>query len=350
MPGQIISVPFLSQTEDMDKYLLEYRSLKLIRQSSDSFQPRNAPPHQSNYHSHYNHMKYNNTGSYYYNGNTHNQTSLQPMNRSIPSTSYGTYSHNRPNDVPFMNAQKKHNRFNTNNSVNQQKYKQYSQYPSNPVVTAHLKQTYPQLYYNSNVNNNNNNNNNNSNALYNQAQFSTRYFNSNSSPSLATSSSNSSSPYNQTSFEYMLPSTSAAATNLSTSSSNNSALTNPTTATSASTDLINDLSTGPTANSLIPDLHSTPTIPFLPTNQTLLMSSAAPGPIGTNIHPSQSSPSPSLRDNFTSVPVNMSSSASLLMNDSSLGWGSNHMNVSSSSQSASTRPFGIWNTDMSVWS
>ncbi|EJT41651.1 YBL081W-like protein [Saccharomyces kudriavzevii IFO 1802] len=359
MPGQIISTPFLSQNEDMDKYLLEYRNLKLIHQSSNSFQSRNAPPHQSNYHSHYSQLKYSNTNGYYYNNsnsnsNPHNQAGLQSMNRSVSSSPYGAYNHNRPNEIPYMNAQKKHYRFNTNNNnLNQQKYKQYSQYSSNPVVTAHLKQTYPQLYYNSNANvhpNNNNNNNNSKNALYNQAQFSTRYFNSNSSPSLTSSTSNSSSPYNQTSFEYILPSTSAPSTNLSSSSSNNSTHTVPTTAASASTDLINDLPTVPSASSHVADSQPTPTIPFLPTNQALLMSSAAPGPIGANIRLPQSSPSPSLRDDFATAPANMSSSSSLLMNDSSLGWGSNHMNVSSSSQPASSRPFGIWNNDMSVWS
>ncbi|AMD20449.1 HDL295Cp [Eremothecium sinecaudum] len=34
MPGQIISVPFVSQIEDMDKYLTEYRSLKLMPQNA----------------------------------------------------------------------------------------------------------------------------------------------------------------------------------------------------------------------------------------------------------------------------------------------------------------------------
>ncbi|AJP85367.1 CDN_1a_G0001320.mRNA.1.CDS.1 [Saccharomyces cerevisiae] len=369
MPGQIISIPFLSQNEDMDKYLLEYRSLKLLHQSSNSFQSHNAPSHQSNYHPHYNHMKYNNTGSYYYYNNNnnssvnpHNQAGLQSINRSIPSAPYGAYNQNRANDVPYMNTQKKHHRFSANNSLNQQKYKQYPQYTSNPMVTAHLKQTYPQLYYNSNVNahnnnnnnnsnnSNNNNNNNNNNNLYNQTQFSTRYFNSNSSPSLTSSTSNSSSPYNQSTFEYILPSTSAASTNLSSSSSNNSMHTNPTTATSTSADLINDLPVGPTSSSLISDLHSPPTVSFLPASQTLLMSSTTSSSIGTNINPPQHSPSPSQREDFSTAPVNMSSSASLLMNDSSLGWGSNHMNVSSSSQPASSRPFGIWNTDMSVWS
>ncbi|CAI5040179.1 CRE_HP_G0107100.mRNA.1.CDS.1 [Saccharomyces cerevisiae] len=346
MPGQIISIPFLSQNEDMDKYLLEYRSLKLLHQSSNSFQSHNAPSHQSNYHPHYNHMKYNNTGSYYYYNNNnnssvnpHNQAGLQSINRSIPSAPYGAYNQNRANDVPYMNTQKKHHRFSANNNLNQQKYKQYPQYTSNPMVTAHLKQAYPQLYYNSNVNaHNNNNNSNNSN---NQTQFSTRYFNSNSSPSLTSSTSNSSSPYNQSTFEYILPSTSAASTNLSSSSSNNSMHTNPTTATSTSADLINDLPVGPTSSSLISDLHSP---------STLLMSSTTSSSIGTNINPPQHSPSPSQREDFSTAPVNMSSSASLLMNDSSLGWGSNHMNVSSSSQPASSRPFGIWNTDMSVWS
>ncbi|AET40999.1 uncharacterized protein Ecym_7150 [Eremothecium cymbalariae DBVPG len=33
MPGQILSVPFISQLEDMDKYLMEYRSLKLMPQN-----------------------------------------------------------------------------------------------------------------------------------------------------------------------------------------------------------------------------------------------------------------------------------------------------------------------------
>ncbi|SCU87218.1 LAMI_0D05204g1_1 [Lachancea mirantina] len=37
MPGEIVSVPFLSQIEDMDKYLLEYRSLKLMPQNGNAY-------------------------------------------------------------------------------------------------------------------------------------------------------------------------------------------------------------------------------------------------------------------------------------------------------------------------
>lgn len=39
MPGQLFNLPFLSQVEDMDKYLLEYRSLKLMpQQQTNSYQ------------------------------------------------------------------------------------------------------------------------------------------------------------------------------------------------------------------------------------------------------------------------------------------------------------------------
>lgn len=40
------------------------------------------------------------------------------------------------------------------------------------------------------------------------------------------------------------------------------------------------------------------------------------------------------------------SGSNLLMNDYSVGWGSNHANSSSSAGGS----FGIWNNDMSVWS
>lgn len=41
MPGQLISVPFISQVEDMDKYLLEYRSLKLLPHNTVNFHHQN---------------------------------------------------------------------------------------------------------------------------------------------------------------------------------------------------------------------------------------------------------------------------------------------------------------------
>lgn len=37
MPGQIVSVPFISQIEDMEKYLAEYRLLKLMPQNQQQF-------------------------------------------------------------------------------------------------------------------------------------------------------------------------------------------------------------------------------------------------------------------------------------------------------------------------
>ncbi|SCV01409.1 LANO_0F11628g1_1 [Lachancea nothofagi CBS 11611] len=49
MPGQIVSVPFLSQVEDMDKYLLEYRSLKVMPQNAVNFQQQQQQQQQVRY-------------------------------------------------------------------------------------------------------------------------------------------------------------------------------------------------------------------------------------------------------------------------------------------------------------
>lgn len=132
MPGPIVSVAFLSQSEDMESYLTEYRALKLKRPDSGSLSSGCVPTLADD--------RNKPKPSYNFNANNNMYNKKKPTN-------YGnSYGNNQANRYPnsFMKY---------NNNVKQQPQPQHYKHGTTPysnssTVAAHLKSVYPQIYYN----------------------------------------------------------------------------------------------------------------------------------------------------------------------------------------------------------
>ncbi|CAR26180.1 hypothetical protein ZYGR_0E01640 [Zygosaccharomyces rouxii] len=333
MPGKIESTAFLSQLEDMDKYLLEYRSLKLMPQVTNAFGA----------------MRFNNNNFEMDNDLLKNSKKLNGINGGNNNNNNNNNSNNNNNNrKKFMNKQAF--RLNSPTAV---KFPHTKAVPptaaptaapagaTTPLVNSHNfnkanSATYP-LYYNTA--------NNNSNASLAQPPLSS----STSSPSFVPPRVDSSlSGYDPT-FDYVVPtptptdytnqfstpfssylnsginpnmSSSVGATTAGTPVASSANL-----ATSGSSDMVNNLVGTNTFNSGV----SAP----LAFDQPLPTSS-----ISASMGASGLASTPTTAD----LSGNNLGSDQLLMNDLSLGWGSNHVS------SAGAGNYGIWNNDMSVWS
>ncbi|CCF60793.1 hypothetical protein KAFR_0L01830 [Kazachstania africana CBS 2517] len=151
MPGEIVSVPFSSQIEDVDKYLLDYRNLKSVPQHNSSSSD-GANSFDNQFQTRYGSNNYINKrvdmfseGNAYYNrvgnrgylnSNSNNYNRKKNMNRSYNSR------------TETLNQE----HFDQNNHESpQQDLVGLNFYSQNPAVAAHLKQTYPQLFQNINI-------------------------------------------------------------------------------------------------------------------------------------------------------------------------------------------------------
>lgn len=398
MPGKIEGIPFLSQVEDVDKYLLEYRSLKLMPQTTNSFQPRNANQH----HHHLPHQMRHNLNSSSINsiesagGEFYSAIKGGGNNRAIQMGNYGNVTNNGNNNCNGNNNKGVNgiNVSNINGTVNRKKCignsnqgyrfnnsgvrftpqyqsqkQQHSQFTSNPAIASHYKQAYPQLYYNTANSSSTVSLDRLNSPFYglNQQQQNAsqqqQYSSSNSSPSPAPqradnslSGGSSIASYNS-SFDYAAPlsnefnnqfsSGPAPFSNYLNSGLISSTYIAPTAASAASTsntDLrssSNDMAGDFTDASLVSGKNnvSATTLEFehLPT-QAVLSAPSVTSSIGTIAQDSSSD-----KDDGSG---GKNAANQFLMNDYSVNWGSNHVNVSSANSGA----FGIWNNDMSVWS
>lgn len=135
MPGKIISIPFLAQNEDMDRYLVKYNENRKTNENSNASNAANN--------SRSRHNGYNNFHRFHYAKNG-------PGNSMVDSLSY---FNNRNFNAPFSSS--------TNNEMgnkirlngNSMKYNQYKvndpgQQSNLLMATTQLKQAYSQLYYN----------------------------------------------------------------------------------------------------------------------------------------------------------------------------------------------------------
>lgn len=401
MPGKIEGIPFLSQVEDVDKYLLEYRSLKLMPQTTNSFQPRNAHqphnhlPHQMRHNLNSNSINsIENAGSEFYSaikggGNNRAMQMGNYGNVTNNGTINGNSNNNKGvNGINVSNINGTVNRkkcignsnqgYRFNNSgmrftpqYQSQKQQHSSQFTPNPAITNHYKQAYSQLYYNTANSSSTVSLDRLNSPFYgsNQQQQQNasqqqQYSSSNSSPSPApqradnSSSGASSIPSYNGSFDYSVPISNDFNNQFSSGSAPFSNYLNgglvsstpiaPTAvaAASASNNVnlrssSNDITGGFPSASLISGKNSgsATTLEFehLPT-QAVLSPPSVSNSIGTIAQDSSSN-----KDNGSG---GKNAANQFLMNDYSVGWGSNHVNVSSANSGA----FGIWNNDMSVWS
>ncbi|KAL3229288.1 hypothetical protein RNJ44_02375 [Nakaseomyces bracarensis] len=144
MPGKIISVPFLSQNEDMDRYLIDYQrnknNYKGKLRASNSMSVQQRPDGNKNIQSQtsvdnmnlYKNRGMNNNSNYSSGANSN--INIGNLNRNNPSANFG---HNLKNGglVPSQN------------SNNQQKGRFAQQQTNQPIAAAQLKQVYSQFYY-----------------------------------------------------------------------------------------------------------------------------------------------------------------------------------------------------------
>lgn len=380
MPGKIESVPFLSQLEDVDKYLLEYRSLKLTSPNPSSYNQH----HQIHGQMRYSHSNGSGTfdngggdksgidgkqlpmGNVMFNGKSSNSMSV-PIN--------GAMGMNRKK---VMNTSNQSYRYNNNAAMKygaqyQPKQHQQPAFAANSMITNHLKQVYPQMSYNTNGSGSNLAldqlsssfmvpNQNKSSQQQQQQQQQQGYPSSNSSPSPAPPladaalSGNSSISSFSSNIGYVLPTTSG--------SSNSQFAAQAPFSNYLDSGLISSASIAPgispTTNISAPT--GTDMVGGYPSN-ALANEAAHTGAPAFNFEQGISTPAlmseaisvdratPLARENtlasFDGSSGSMNNSGSnLLMNDYSVGWGSNHANSSSSAGGS----FGIWNNDMSVWS
>lgn len=323
MPGKIESTAFLSQLEDMDKYLLEYRSLKLMPQVTNAFGA----------------MRFNN------NNNFEMDNDLLKNNKKLSTINGGNNNNNNNNNnnrKKFMNKQA----FRLNSPTGVKFSPHAKGIPSTapptgtttPLVNTHLNKatsaTYP-MYYNTA--------NSNSNASLVQPPLSS----STSSPSFIPRRVDSSLSGYDPSFDYVVPTATDYTNQLSTpfpsylnsgihpnigSSVGATTVGTPVAsstnlATTGSNDIINNLVGSNTFSSGVPAP--------LAFDQSLPTSSISASMGASGLAPTSSA---------TDLSGNNLGSDQLLMNDLSLGWGSNHVS------SAGAGNYGIWNNDMSVWS
>ncbi|SCW00080.1 LAFE_0B09010g1_1 [Lachancea fermentati] len=320
MPGQIVSIPFLSQIEDMDKYLLEYRSLKLMPQNAVSFtQPQ---------------MRYN-------------------VNRAMNNGVGGGNTNTRKKLLNNTNGVQVY-RYNNNTT-------KYGQQSGSGVMAqtqngsgGSFKPAYPQMFYGAGNSSSMSLPQVPSPTLYGAAQTQQQFMTASSSSSStpppilhASISGTSSISSLGGEYEYLLPnevngqymSSNSAGNSVPTSTN----VTAPSTATMSSGYLDSVVSAPAGFKIESAGSSSTDFINGLPSS--LLSEGMNPNGFlagttnNTNSFFGNTVSYPSSGSNATT-----SSSSNFMMQDSK-GWGNNNANTSSN-----TGSFGIWNNDMSVWS
>ncbi|SCU95232.1 LAME_0F11298g1_1 [Lachancea meyersii CBS 8951] len=149
MPGQFISVPFLSQAEDMDKYLMEYRSLKLMPQSAaSSQQQQQQQQQQQNRYSMQNRTTItgNQAANLGYNNANNGRKKLVGNNNSATQgyrlgnkNGFNKVSHQQQLQLQMQQQQQQ-----------QQQAQQHAQpQAQQPLQGAGFKQAFPQMFYGS---------------------------------------------------------------------------------------------------------------------------------------------------------------------------------------------------------
>lgn len=386
MPGRIESVPFLSQIEDVEKYLREYRSLKLTSPShSGSYNNTTAVGQQQQVNGQ---LRFNQNASVKVSneareGNVANKTGLNA--KALPAGGYndstamvGGYVKNM-NGVNFngsMIANRKkyagngnqNYRYNSHSNSNygaqyqagvqmQPKSQQQTGFAQNSMIASHFKQVYPQMSYNCDGGSSSNLALGSSFMMSKASPVQQGYPSGASSPSPAPprvdtslSGTSSVSSYNdhvmtsnsnsangqfsgthgqfQNYLDSGLVSSSSIASGISSHTNIYNLANGDGAAGYASTALATERSN---ANGTPMNFESAMATPVMVPEP--ISSERAAGEVG-------------LRGFEAPIASMTNSSSNLLMNDYSVGWGSNHANTSSNTSGA----FGIWNSDMSVWS
>lgn len=391
MPGQIESVPFLSQIEDVDKYLLEYRSLKLTSPShSGNFNAGGFQQQQVQ-----GQLRYNNSSAGKVNNDVRdtavagklgvNGETLPTGNFSDGTAVSGSYGNGMKGGLsgsnfngPMMANRKKYvangnqgYRYNnhSNGKFNVQygntQVQQKHQAPGlvqNTMIANHFKQVYPQMSYNGAGSGTNL-------AL---EQLSTSFMIPNQMPQQQKvpqaqqgypSSASSPSPAPPRVDTALSGSSSISSFNSNIDHGNSNAQFNGSqfqnyldSGLVSSPSLVSGISSGANIYSLangdgvagyssssLAAEHNNSTsnsMTFEPAIQTPVLGpeSISSDRVAGEVNLAGfEAPSASMNTNPTN---------NLLMGDYSVGWGSNHANTSSNTSGA----FGIWNNDMSVWS
>lgn len=404
MPGKIESIPFFSQLEDVDKYLLEYRSLKLASPASGGYESH-APSQHQQMHGQVRYGQGNVSGGNYDNDVGGNEVAIQAGSNGKPlqaencqginsgvafsnsgkgSSAMGGAAMNGNmglNRKRVMGAGNQGYRYNGNAGMkygvqyqpgkqqqNHQQQHNSSAYAASSMISNHLKQVYPQMSYNANGSG--------SNLALDQLSSSFMVPNQHKSQQQQQQQQQGY-PSSNSSPSPVPPSADAAlsgSSSISSFSSNIGYVLPPASGSSNS----HFAAQAPFSNYLDSGLVST--TPIAPGNSSAANVSASSGADMTSGYPSaslassasnatasafdyeSSMPTPTLLSETISTDQvapstrentlasfegsNNNSGSNMLMNDYSIGWGSNHANSSSSAGGS----FGIWNNDMSVWS
>lgn len=364
MPGKIESTAFLSQLEDMDKYLLEYRSLKLMPQVTNVFGAGAT-------HLRFTHGNEFDVGDGIIKG-VGNGRKIQlgnygsgASNGNGLSTGNGSGNGGNANVNGRKKFMGKQQGFRMQSPTLKMPPQSNNKFAGSPLVNTHFKQAYPQVYYNST--------NNNSNVSLGHSWQTqspgekTQLSSCNSSPSYGpprvdsalNSVSSSMANYDCSGFDYVVPSSTdyssqfsavpgpfASYLNSGVVPSNSSAGTTTVATPITTTANLTSSSSG----EMVSNLGGTSFVPAAGTTTGVSSSLAFDQSLANQAIPSSSLSASmgvaGLAGNSSAVDLSTSNLAGdrLLMNDLSLGWGSNHVS------SAGAENYGIWNNDMSVWS
>ncbi|CEP60250.1 uncharacterized protein LALA0_S01e06414g [Lachancea lanzarotensis] len=360
MPGQFVSVPFLSQVEDMDKYLMEYRSLKLMPQNAAGLQQQQQQQQQ---HTRFSNLN-RNTGivgnhqsaNMGFNGAN---TRKKPMSANNTAGQNYRFGKNGYKVGPQQQTQQQ--------QTQQQHLQQLQQQQPQSLQGTGLKQTFPQMFYRSA--------NNSASSLAQQALSSQVYApnNANQQQLMTASSSSSSTPpprlhvsVSGTSsisslggdYDFVLPAElnnqlvpsgsaqlSSGLNGAATSSSNNVANANNA-QTQGSRTSMNMMPVAPLGGTFLDSVPSVLPPGFREESDLSGSNDFINGLPSSLLSDGTNAPEFSGMNGQNSVfnARGADSSRNFMMPDSK-NWGTGNPNSSSASGS-----FGIWNNDMSVWS
>ncbi|QLQ79108.1 hypothetical protein HG537_0B04560 [Torulaspora globosa] len=320
MPGKIESIPFLSQIEDVDKYLIEYRSLKL------------AP---------------SGNASGYHQLRSHSSEVLGKAGETYESVvAYGS-----------MVGRKKYTGNQGYRYSNAKYGVQYSGAQQNAMIANHFKQVYPQTGYNGSGSG--------SNLALDQLSSFMMPNRISQQPKVNHSGGSSPSPVPS-----RVDTTLSAGSSISSYSSNaEHASANAQFGTSHASQFQNFLDSGlVSSSSIVSGIPSNTNIYNLGngnihgySSSSLVAERSNSGGTPLSFEPGVSTPvlvpEPISSDRVTgevnlggfeapTASISANPANNMLMSDYSVGWGSNHATTSSNTSGA----FGIWNNDMSVWS
>lgn len=169
MPGQIISIPFLSQVEDIDRWSVVYKNTKIKSDTTFSYSNSNKVNHSNHYNNH--NYNYNNTHQNGKGNNGHfkrmnnnmnrnyiNKTNYENYNKNYDYLKYNNSTKNSNNSSGYLYGNQMSNMSPSNSNINSNFSKVQNEYPMsnpsdgnmvpNPAIAEQLKLTYPQLYQN----------------------------------------------------------------------------------------------------------------------------------------------------------------------------------------------------------